>query len=196
MKKIQVVYALELFGRNSFCEALSTALNYQIVYVKDVLKESLRISKSPLVLTIKEHIHNGEIIPSELLNEFVIKKINDSDANQIIVGYPMQAEQFELFTNSLEKLNIEMTKSWLIDYKDVNFLVKKGMEFKGEVHCKKVNWTFVDEKKLALERLSIFGIRIKKLEENHNLNFDRVDISEINNRMEDYLKLINNSLIN
>jgi len=190
MKKIQVIYALNLLGRNSFCETLSEFTNYQLIYFVDLIKESLRINLDPLISKMKSYVDNGKIIPPELLNDYAINLINDSENDQILVGYPNKPEQYELFINSLKELNIRLTSSWIIDYENIEEAVKNEIEIKGEVHCKKVDWTFDDEKKIIMERLSIFKNDKKEIEERFNQKFKKIVITENDNLKDYYLKQI------
>ncbi|WP_047790837.1 nucleoside monophosphate kinase [Tenacibaculum mesophilum] len=190
MKKIQIIYALNVYGTKTFSETLANYSNSETIYLSEQFNLAYKTEKTNLILKIKEFINNGEIIPAKLINEFVTTTINKSDNDQILIGYPMMVEQYEFFINSLSELNIELTSSWIIDYEDIELIVKKELEIKGDVHCKKVDWTFDDELKIMTERLSNFKKNKKEIAVKYNQQFKKIIISKNDNHTDFYLEQI------
>jgi adenylate kinase family enzyme len=111
--KIEIIYN-DIF--ESSCQLLINKLaeqeNYQLIDFGDLLREHIS-SKTKYGIKLLSFIDEGKLIPAELTNEIVSKKIEDIQAEKVLLkNYPKSKQQIDLFIKYCYSTSIIIKRAW------------------------------------------------------------------------------------
>jgi adenylate kinase len=108
-------------GKGTQAELLAKKLNLPNISVGNLFRNHIK-NKTELGELAKRIINKGDLMPSELTNEIVIKRLQENDCQNgfILDGYPRDHEQFSAF-NKFTKLT-HAIEVWISDEEAVERL--------------------------------------------------------------------------
>lgn len=98
-------------GKGTQAEVLAQKLNLPLISVGQLLRDEVA-RNSPLVGTIQSNLNKGILVPHEIVNQLVQKKLTQASAGFIFDGYPRslsQAQFLDKITNLSHVIIIDIS---------------------------------------------------------------------------------------
>lgn len=95
-------------GKGTQAKLVSKKYNIPHISTGDLLRDEMK-NKTPLGLSIKEDMNNGNLVSDEIINTLLKKRITSSDCKNgyILDGYPRNLSQAKKYNELLEELNYD-----------------------------------------------------------------------------------------
>ena len=104
-------------GAESFYNDILRENGIKRIAMAELFRSQLPID-TELTREIKASIDKGKIVPNQLTIRLIEQELKKEDTNVVISGFPRTALHFDLFVESLEKLNINIGYIWHLKHID------------------------------------------------------------------------------
>ncbi len=98
-------------GKGTHAKRLSAILGIPHISTGDIFREEIE-KNSDLGLQVKSHVEKGELVPDDLVNEVIRKRLTREDCKGgfILDGYPRTIHQAEALEKILEEFSLPLKK--------------------------------------------------------------------------------------
>ena len=138
MKKFHIIINSPEISVREISALLETQLNLSPIRLSEAFRES-KDNNTNLFSRLNKFIERGELIPSELTNELIEYKLENTRANGIqLIRYPRNKEQFLSVIEMLNRHDYTFEHLWYLTYKSLDQVIefKKNKE-KDDPYIKK-----------------------------------------------------------
>ncbi|MBC7326666.1 adenylate kinase [bacterium] len=98
-------------GKGTHAKRLSVLLGIPHISTGDIFREEMS-KNSALGLEVKRYVEKGELVPDELVNQIVRRRLSQEDCRNgfILDGYPRTLQQAEALDSILKELSLPLKK--------------------------------------------------------------------------------------
>lgn len=152
-------------GKGTQAQQLCSQMNISLVSTSDMLRDAIA-SQTDLGLQARPYVEKGELVPDEILIEFMRQRLLQPDINRgwVLEGYPrtaFQAEELDFLLDELEQqlnwaIYLEVSKSVMLSRSVGRIYAPDGVVPIGDLRPD-------DQPEILQRRIDVFHERIPTL---------------------------------
>lgn len=121
MKTILIFFGPPGSGKGTQADMLALKLRLPVISPGELLRYEVN-TKTKIGKEVKERLANGKMVPDEIVNKIIDKRLAEKDTKRgfVLDGYPRRKQQLEVLKKKLEKITNEEDNIYavLINVKD------------------------------------------------------------------------------
>ena len=154
-------------GKGTQASLTSKKLNIPHLSTGDILRSKLS-NPDPISLKLKEIIDSGNLVPDDILNEMVLRRVNSNDCQNgfILDGFPRTLVQRDFFSNYLESSNLSISR--IFDLYVDNKIIIERIESRSKIENRKD-----DNTEIIKTRIAKYFEETKPLSDYYSFNYPK-----------------------
>lgn len=191
-RNCQILFAEPHSGMTSFTNSLIKEFNLHEITAGELFRSELK-KNSELANQIKSFLHNGMLVPNNLIFQLIKEEILSIESDILMINFPREEIHYDLLLQLLEELNFTITYIWHLKIQNIDFLAQKIYE-ENVTYFNKFDETKESIKDLILYRTDFMDTMIKFLNNHHRIFTFEIDYEKNNWNYEVMLEFIRNSI--